>query len=312
MLSGILKCLGFAVLGGIIALVGDQVGRRVGRKRVSLFNLRPRYTSLIFTVGFGMMISLVTLGFLTLASKEARTALFGMEKLEEERQRLSMQVERLSLVAAAGKLVFHANQPIFTGVIERGASTENTHKKIMELLSRANETAIRRHNEVAQREKAPLLSKGHPFTIHLPEDIEQVVTELSETGRSMVVMVYSLQNTFLGGNVAVRFYLYENRLIFAKDQVIAIETIDGNKPREEVLVQLFGIFSKLQKIAAESGMIPNPETNNFGGNFAIATLLDKSDAIIDMKDFVNVKVIANTNIHITDPLSIHLELEQKR
>lgn len=311
MLSGILKCLIFALLGGIIAMVGDQVGRRVGRKRVSLFNLRPRYTSLIFTIGFGMMISIVTLGILAAASKEARTALFGMEKLEQERQKLSLQVKQLSTVAAAGKLVFHANQPIFMDVVQGDKSATETKQKLTELLSKANGSAIRRYNEMARREKDQLLPENHSLTMHLPEDLEQTAKTLSENRSSMVVMIYSLQNTFLGGQVIARFDLYENRLIFAKDQIITVETVDGRKSREEVLVQLFGIFSKLQAIAGEAGMIPNPETNDFGGNFAVATLLDKSDKIRAMNTLVDIEVLADSNIHIVDPLAIRLVLERK-
>lgn len=309
MLSGIIKFVFLALLGGIIAMVGDQVGRRVGRKRISIFNLRPRYTSLIFTVGFGMLISIVTIGIVSVVSKEARIALFEMDKLEKERQDLSIKVRQLGIVAAAGRLVFHANEPIYMGAITGGGPPQKMRQELLALLSKANDASVRKHNEIAKREGTTLLEPGHPITMHLPPDLERAVSQLLKTSQKMLVMVYSLQNTFLGGQVVARFDLYENSLVFEKEQIILAETVNGQKSREDILVQLFEIFSKLQDKAANSGMIPNPETNTFGGNLAVATLLDKSDQIRSMKTLVNIKVVAKSPIHRGDPLSVYLVLE---
>ena len=48
-------------LSGAIALVGNAVGRNIGRRRLSLVGLRPRYTAQIVTVVTGMLITIVTL-----------------------------------------------------------------------------------------------------------------------------------------------------------------------------------------------------------------------------------------------------------
>ena len=51
-----------AIAGGV-AYVGDRVGHQVGRKRLTLFGIRPRYTSTIIAIATGMIIALVvTLG----------------------------------------------------------------------------------------------------------------------------------------------------------------------------------------------------------------------------------------------------------
>ncbi|MGB9652248.1 MAG: DUF3084 domain-containing protein, partial [Candidatus Cybelea sp.] len=46
-------------LAGAVAYVGDRVGHQVGRKRLSLFGIRPRYTSTIVAIATGMFIALV-------------------------------------------------------------------------------------------------------------------------------------------------------------------------------------------------------------------------------------------------------------
>ena len=63
-LGGIATILMIIVVAGAIAYFGDRVGHVVGRRRMTLFNLRPKYTSTIFAVGFGMLIAVVVVAFL--------------------------------------------------------------------------------------------------------------------------------------------------------------------------------------------------------------------------------------------------------
>ena len=58
-LGGIALIVAIVLIAGVIAYIGDRVGHQVGRKRLTLFNLRPKYTSTIVAVGTGMMIALV-------------------------------------------------------------------------------------------------------------------------------------------------------------------------------------------------------------------------------------------------------------
>jgi uncharacterized protein (DUF3084 family) len=81
---GIILVLTIALLGGVIALLGDRVGMKVGKKRLSLCGLRPKYTSMIITVVTGILIAGTTLLLLTLVSNDVRTALFRMKALQTE------------------------------------------------------------------------------------------------------------------------------------------------------------------------------------------------------------------------------------
>ena len=78
---GVLLILVLVITGGAIAFIGDRLGSKVGKKRLSLFGLRPRHTSIIVTIVTGILITTTTLGVMTLVSKDVRTALFGMEQL---------------------------------------------------------------------------------------------------------------------------------------------------------------------------------------------------------------------------------------
>jgi len=89
---GVTLILGIAVTGGIIAFIGDRIGTRVGKRRMTLWGLRPRYTSVIITILTGILIAGTTLSFLVLISYDVRTALFGMEALKKQTRELSDEV----------------------------------------------------------------------------------------------------------------------------------------------------------------------------------------------------------------------------
>ncbi|SMC38892.1 DUF3084 domain-containing protein [Sporomusa malonica] len=82
-----------AVMGGAIAYIGDKLGTKVGKKKLSIFGLRPKHTSIIVTIVTGILISATTLGVMTAISWDVRTALFGMEELKAELVSLNSEVD---------------------------------------------------------------------------------------------------------------------------------------------------------------------------------------------------------------------------
>ncbi|MGE5558761.1 MAG: DUF3084 domain-containing protein [Bacillota bacterium] len=84
---GIQVILMLILVGGSIAYLGDWMGSKIGKKRLSLFGLRPRYTSIVMTVITGIMIAVSTLIILSLVSSDVRQGLFHLEELKKkERQ----------------------------------------------------------------------------------------------------------------------------------------------------------------------------------------------------------------------------------
>ena len=73
-----------AVMGGIIAYIADKLGSKIGKKKLTIMGLRPHKTSVLLTVLSGVVIAGCTVGVLAVSSQSARTALFGMEKLQKE------------------------------------------------------------------------------------------------------------------------------------------------------------------------------------------------------------------------------------
>lgn len=72
------------ILGGLIALLGDRLGTKVGKARLRLFKLRPRQTATIITIIAGTLISASTLGILLLLSESLRDGLFELDDIKKE------------------------------------------------------------------------------------------------------------------------------------------------------------------------------------------------------------------------------------
>ena len=100
---GIVLILVLIVTGGVIAVIGDRVGTKVGKKRLSLFGLRPRHTSTIVTIVTGFVITTLTFGILAAASENVRTALFGMEQLNRSLQETEEKLKSASDDLAAAR-----------------------------------------------------------------------------------------------------------------------------------------------------------------------------------------------------------------
>ncbi len=80
-LSGIALVVAITIVAGGIAYIGDRVGHQVGRKRLTLFGLRPKYTSTIVAVATGMLIALSVTSVALIGSQQVRTAFFRLGQI---------------------------------------------------------------------------------------------------------------------------------------------------------------------------------------------------------------------------------------
>ncbi|MCP9814788.1 DUF3084 domain-containing protein, partial [Synechococcus lacustris] len=99
-MTGWLLILAVLLLGGVLATIGDRLGSRIGKARLSLFQLRPRSTAVLITVFTGSLISALTLGLMLAVSEQLRVGLFQLDQLETKlrnsRRNLQFSVEQLS------------------------------------------------------------------------------------------------------------------------------------------------------------------------------------------------------------------------
>ena len=113
--SGTNWLLIFSLVFGSAALsvLGDSLGSKYGKKRISLFKLRPKHTSRLITALTGALIAIGVLSVMSVISQDVRTALFGMKLLRQEMYDLQFQLNqseqnaeqtRVSLAEASASL----------------------------------------------------------------------------------------------------------------------------------------------------------------------------------------------------------------
>lgn len=84
------------IAGGIVAFVADGLGRKIGKKRLSFFGLRPRYTATLITVAAGVLIPIITIAAIYAISSDVREWIQKGRGAIREVQQKTEQVDHLN------------------------------------------------------------------------------------------------------------------------------------------------------------------------------------------------------------------------
>jgi uncharacterized protein (DUF3084 family) len=164
MTSGYVLILAVLLLGGVIATLGDRIGMRVGKARLTLFNLRPRQTATVVSVFTGSLISASTLGLLFAVSEQLRTGVFELQQIQDDlaqtRQELQEAEQERSTVeetletarqeqAEAQDQLQQINQSLQTA-IQRQTETEAQLEGTRSRLTAVSQEAAQLQGEISQ------------------------------------------------------------------------------------------------------------------------------------------------------------------
>ncbi len=161
---GIRLIIIMAIVGGFIAYLADKMGSKIGKKKMSVFGLRPKHTSILLTVTGGTIIAVLTIGVMAVSSQSARTALFGMDKLQKELKLLNAEKAEATVALDAAK--------------ER---VEEQNKKISELDAKMQDSM--RENDAMEAKLAEvnsMYSKAQEELTTLTESKAQLTSEIQE------------------------------------------------------------------------------------------------------------------------------------
>lgn len=164
-MSGWLLILALLVLGGLLSTLGDRLGSKVGKARLSLFNLRPRKTAVVITALTGSLISAISLGLMLLVSERLRVGLFELDQLQdrlrESRQALSgsqADLRRSTADLERNRLELRSNQrELARSRLERNRALQGREAAI------ASERKVTRALDVAQRRVSDLRQELRPL-----------------------------------------------------------------------------------------------------------------------------------------------------
>ena len=123
MFIGIAMFFVLMLMGGLIAFLGDKIGSKVGKKRMTLFGLRPKYTSVIVTIISGILISFLTVTVLAVVNENVRVALFGLSKLQAQMANLNQEIIVKNKELDEGKKQLEARNKEYEGVTKKSEKT---------------------------------------------------------------------------------------------------------------------------------------------------------------------------------------------
>jgi hypothetical protein len=258
--------IGFVILimivAGFVAYVGDRVGHQVGRRRLTLFGLRPKYTSTIVAVATGMVIALAVTLIALLVSYNVRTAFFRMDQLNARINTLQAQaLEQSSEIDKTrnGTLAV-PNRQLIANIAATLDPTSPEDDQIRRVSAFFDETV---HLANAQLTKPPYLLKTYTSRSSDP-DIQELIKKEVETidgsaiaragnARPPVVLILPVaaQNLFRGDRITFYLSSYADRKLASAGQVLASVIVDGGQP-----LNLTPLITNASVQLAREGMPP--------------------------------------------------------
>ena len=214
-----LKILLILILGGILSTLGDRLGTRVGKARLSIFKLRPKSTAILITIFTGSIISAISFATMVVFDRDLRVGLFQLEDIREkitESEKELKKLEKNLYALRSGNVVIRSGQTLVTKTIK--LNKNNDIKKIIEsILQQANFYAF---NLVKTNQ-----SKYRRILLVRKDDIEKLERKIADNG-SWVVKIKSAGNILRGENYVYAFpEVTLNKTITNKGEIIASENI---------------------------------------------------------------------------------------
>jgi len=129
------------LLGGLLAVLGDRLGSKVGKARLRLFGLRPRQTATVVSILTGTVIAASTLGVLFALSKSLRQGVFKLDEILTQQREAEAELNqaKMSRVDVERALV---------QVTQEKTQAEQGLVKSQELFSRKNQQLNRLNQAV--------------------------------------------------------------------------------------------------------------------------------------------------------------------
>jgi uncharacterized protein (DUF3084 family) len=215
------------LMGGIIAYNGDVIGRKYGKRRATIFGLRPRHTAVLVTSATGVLISALTTGALFLLVPPVREVILRGER--------AIQVNREYAVANSELrrdkqgLESH-NRALALRERRMVASLDEQSKRLATLT--AAETRLAREVEKAVREKAEAVARQHGAEDNAREAERQTRASHRENAR---LNLSNLKLTRLNQRLDIDWkeQARQNRALLAQNRSLAAQIGQKQKQNDE-------------------------------------------------------------------------------
>lgn len=292
MFIGISIFLVLIIMGGVIAFLGDRIGSKVGKKKLTLFGLRPKYTSVIVTIISGVMISFSTIAVLAVVNENVRVALFGLSRLQTQMDDLNREIQGKNRELEKGKLQLKARNEEYENVTKKAAETS-------EELERVESQRSYMQSELYQVQSAyDEAQAGIARSAEEIKNLEKTKTELNENiGKLNEEKKNLLENIYA---------LREGQVVMQAGQILTTATVDSGMTREQTEQVLESILADINGSLKEQLNVNDPEINLIRIRNS-----DFEEAVGDIAGAKNrklIRIVAAQNLIMGEPFLVDFDI----
>ena len=216
--------LAFCLAGALVAYLADNLGRTLGKKRLSLAGLRPRHTATMITTMAGFLVPLITVVLLAAASQEVRTILREGSRLRTERDALRGEV------VATKKIVDEK-----TGAVTRLETQRTTSEKKL----------LQARNDLIARQKSIQSLIGQAA------DLRRRTGVLQDTVRRAQGLLSTLQTRSKALDARNKDLTGKNAEVERSYQLQRIQLQDAYRKYDSMVLDLEKLESQMKKLESE-------------------------------------------------------------
>ncbi len=299
-ISAFLKILFFFIVGSFISFLADNVGRRIGKKKIVIFNLRPKYTAVLITSITGGIIAIISVLLLSSLSKDARIYLFEMNKivkqmdfyrnevkiLQDRYTELTRDISVLIQTTHMGDIVFIKDQPIYIYSFYNDGNKEHLYSAINNL----KRIVVDKYKIHLPKGKVNIdKNQKYKEEIYLNDivrvdeaEIRDVMKQIMERkGKRLALIFTSKRNIFIGEYVDVNVFLLEDKLLVPANTILEYVEITDPTDIEGNFALIMNSISKLQENLIDKGKLYIPQENSIGGRIPFEKVVS---IIVEIKE----------------------------
>lgn len=245
MFIGVAMFLVLIMMGGIIAFLGDKIGSKVGKKRLTLFGLRPKYTSIIVTIISGILISFLTIAALAVVNENVRVALFGLSRLQAQIATLNQEIQVKNKELDEGKKQLQERNREYLDMTVRS-----------EMITKELERVESRRAYI--EEELSIVQKAYDEARQGIETSAEEIKELEKTKEELSGNISKLnkeKETLIGNIAAIR----EGTVVFRAGQILTDAVVDENMNKEQTEQVLGSILNDINNLLKDRMNVKDKE-----------------------------------------------------
>jgi hypothetical protein len=308
-----------AAVSATMSYVGDILGKKIGKKRISLLGLRPRYTSTVITIFTGIAVALLTLAVAGYSSDSVKMAIFGPNIMARQMTALTNEVRSrqseldemtLDLIAAQNELssVRYEKRTVEAEVALLKNETEWLKDGLAEMkegrvivfqgemlaqtsiesgengydLDGAVQRLIALSDEYLEKKMTDLAgvdAEDAPTVVVADEMRKNVADALKDAAGRKVLRLTAPSNVVLGQPLEGVLSMFESRLIYKEGETLVRERVSGVARHEDGANILYTMLKRINRSAVSKGILPDPFSGTVG-NLDSLDFYDMVDKIV--------------------------------